>query len=122
MMSEASPPAVTEPMLLDTRRSEGRAEIDLVVPATLSYFRGHFPGFPVLPGVVQLHWAIAFGRRSFALGAAPPDTVQVKFRSVIAPDERICLVLNHDASRRKLSFEYRDANAVRSSGVVTFAP
>jgi 3-hydroxymyristoyl/3-hydroxydecanoyl-(acyl carrier protein) dehydratase len=111
---------VTEPDAIETRHSEKGVELDLLLPRSLLYFDGHFRGFPVLPGVVQLHWAIAFGRRYFAIGAAPPESVQVKFRSVIGPAERICLALRHDGSRRKLAFEYRDAVATRSSGVVSF--
>jgi 3-hydroxymyristoyl/3-hydroxydecanoyl-(acyl carrier protein) dehydratase len=112
----------TEPVVLDVRTSDARAELDLLIPETLLFFRGHFPGFPVLPGVVQLHWAIALGRQYFKLNYTSPEAVQVKFRSVIVPEENIRLVLGHDAPRRKLSFEYRDATGPRSSGVVAFAP
>jgi 3-hydroxymyristoyl/3-hydroxydecanoyl-(acyl carrier protein) dehydratase len=117
----AATPVVTEPDVIETRRSEKGVELELRVPRDLMYFKGHFPGFPVLPGVVQLHWAIALGQRYFDLGTASPEVVQVKFRSVIIPAERIRLALGHDASRRRLSFEYRDATAARSSGVVSFA-
>lgn len=119
MMTEVA--TSTEPVTISERRSDRRVEIDLLIPAALSYFQGHFRNFPVLPGVVQLHWTIAFGRRHFSIGASPPETMQLKFRSIIVPNERICLMLGHEAERRRLSFEYRDAETVRSSGLVTFA-
>lgn len=119
-MSDATP-AATEPVVLDLRREDARVALDLLIPETLLFFRGHFPGFPVLPGVVQLHWAIDIGRRQFGLTGAAPESVQVKFRNVIGPNERISLLLGHDAARRKLTFEYRDALGPRSSGAVAFA-
>lgn len=120
-MTEAAPPLTTEPVTLDARRTGSRVELDLLIPTTLSFFQGHFREFPVLPGVVQLHWSIAFARRHFNFDASPPESLQVKFKSIIVPNEKICLVLNYEMERRKIAFEYRDAEAVRSSGAVTFA-
>ena len=56
-----------------------------VVPADLPFFEGHFPGHPILPGVVALGWLLA-GAKRFAghpLGAA--ELRNVKFQVVIAP-------------------------------------
>ena len=114
-------PLILEPMVLHERKGADRVEIDLLIPEALYFFQGHFPDYPVLPGVVQLHWSIALGRRYFSLGASSAESVQVKFRSIIVPGATIRLTLSHDAARRKLSFEYRDAEAICSSGLVTFA-
>jgi len=37
-------------------------ELDLRVPPDLEYFAGHFPGIPILPGVVQIDWSVRLGR------------------------------------------------------------
>jgi 3-hydroxymyristoyl/3-hydroxydecanoyl-(acyl carrier protein) dehydratase len=121
-MTSAPAEAIDEPVTLAVDQSNDRVELDLLIPANLSSFRGHFPELPILPGIVQVHWAIGFARLYFPIDASPPRAMQVKFRNVITPDERIRLVLTYAPDRRKLSFECRDAQAVRSSGVITFAP
>lgn len=110
----------TEPVILSVNKSDQRVDLDLLVPETLSYFRGHFPRFPVLPGVVQVHWATGYGRRYFGVGQVA--TLQVKFRSIIAPGERIRLALAHLSERNRLDFEYSENEVVRSSGTIIFEP
>ena len=50
------------PDILATRPSPDGIRVDLRVPADLACFPDHFPGFPLLPGVVQLDWALALAR------------------------------------------------------------
>jgi 3-hydroxymyristoyl/3-hydroxydecanoyl-(acyl carrier protein) dehydratase len=94
--------------------------LGLLIPPDLLYFRGHFPAFPVLPGVVQLHWAIGFGRRYLPVGSGAARTVRVKFVRPIGPGARVVLSLVHDSSVDRLAFDYADGDTAFSSGLVSF--
>ena len=53
------------PQVLSSTASGDRATYRIRVPPALEHLRGHFPGFPILPGIVQLDWAVRFGRLHF---------------------------------------------------------
>src|SRR5690242_4306687 len=44
-----------------------QAIMHLQIQADLIYFAGHFPDFPLLPGVVQLDWAIHYAKLIFGM-------------------------------------------------------
>ncbi len=112
---------IQSPEITAVAQSEDRVELSLVIPETLLYFRGHFPGFAILPGVVQLDWAIHYGAQYFALGAVCAGTVRIKFRKPIRPNHRVTLSLKHVRSRNSIQFDYTDADGACSSGQVGFA-
>ena len=118
LFSEAQPqyPAVT-----DIERTAECAKFKLVIPAALLYFSGHFPGFELLPGVVQVHWAIQYATQEFPLGAVFPTIIRIKFRKPIRPNHSLTLVLKYVPSRKTLHFEYVDAEGPCSSGQIGFA-
>ncbi len=118
-MSDA-PPDQAHPTILAERISEGRVELDLHLPAQLLFFRGHFDTYPVLPGIVQLHWAVHYARRYFVLEESFPSSFLVKFRDLIRPGEALTLSLERRAQR--IAFEYKTAGQSRSLGQVTFTP
>ena len=80
-------------------------EIKCHVPADLSWFAGHFPEQPVLPGVVQTHWAGELSAVLFPVG----DFQQVnglKFKSMILPDTHVILSLVFKAEKSNVAFRY----------------
>jgi 3-hydroxymyristoyl/3-hydroxydecanoyl-(acyl carrier protein) dehydratase len=101
-------------------RSVDRLSLRFVVPPTLRYFEGHFDGCPVLPGVVQVGWAIELARLHLSFSARFRSLAAVKFTRVIQPDLGLTLELGANATRRELSFEYRCGNTSCSSGRVLF--
>jgi len=112
---------ITNPEIVGVEKSEETAEMKLVVPETLHYFRGHFPGFAILPGVIQLDWAIQYGKQHFALGEVFASTIKVKFRKPIRPGHHVTLSIKYVRSRNCIHFDYADAEGPCSSGQVGFA-
>jgi 3-hydroxymyristoyl/3-hydroxydecanoyl-(acyl carrier protein) dehydratase len=112
---------INSPEIIGVARSEEQAELKLVVPQALLYFRGHFPGFAILPGVVQLDWAIQYGRQHCALGAVFASTIRIKFRKPIRPNHHLTLNIKYMRSRNCIYFDYADAEGVCSSGQIWFA-
>jgi 3-hydroxymyristoyl/3-hydroxydecanoyl-(acyl carrier protein) dehydratase len=95
------------------------------VPASLRYFEGHFPDVALLPGVVQIGWAVELARKYLP----PADTQRlarfralsgVKFTRVIQPGAEVSLRLSLDAARHELAFEYHSEGHACSLGRVLF--
>lgn len=101
-------------------RANDRLSLRFVVSPTLPYFEGHFADVPVLPGVVQVGWAIEFARIHVPFSARFRSLAAVKFRRVIQPRAAVTLDLVANAARRELAFEYRCGDEACSSGRILF--
>lgn len=104
------------PEILKQEQIEGEWHLDLSVPPDLAYFSGHFPTAPVLPGVVQVDWALAIGQRLLDLPPKFAGMEVLKFQQLVRPGDRISLSLRFDAERSKLYFAFRNGDAPCSSG------
>ena len=113
---------IKNPEVISMTRSEDQVELSLMIPPALLYFRGHFPNFAILPGIVQLDWAIQYGNRHFELGDVSPTTIRIKFRKPIRPDHRVTLTLKYLRARKGIEFNYADAEGACSSGKIGFEP
>lgn len=107
-----------EPEILAERFDAKRAERELCVPPTLACFPGHFPGQPIVPGVVQLDWAMSLAARW--LGGAPwPRRIDgLKFKSPLLPGQLATLALERD--ERGVRFEIACGTTVFSLGRLVF--
>lgn len=88
----------------------------LTVPAGLLYFDGHFTVAPVLPGVVQVDWAIHYGRLHFGLTGPFAGMNALKFQQMIRPGVPLSLELTWDAVKRSLNFRYFSDAGAHASG------
>ncbi|HLN22606.1 MAG TPA: hydroxymyristoyl-ACP dehydratase [Patescibacteria group bacterium] len=106
------------PDILDIQTTGDQAVLTLAVPQTLAVFDGHFPGNPILPGVVQIDWAMRLAVGHLGIADPVARDFQVKFRRIIQPGVRLALTLRHDRVKQALAFEYRIGDEVASSGRV----
>ena len=107
-----------DPIVVDCRVEAFSAAVDLIVPDELHYFRGHFPGMPVVPGVVQIKWAIALGRLYLRAAPAFRGLEALKFQQIMRPGARVTLELQHAEAAGKLRFAFGSEHARYSSGRV----
>jgi 4-coumarate--CoA ligase (photoactive yellow protein activation family) len=101
-----------------TELEGGKLRFEL--PANYGYFRGHFDGNPILPGVVQLEQiALRVARERFPGLGALARLTRVKFKRPISPGEQ--LVLGIDLKNgSQVHFELRCNDAPAASGILHF--
>jgi len=111
-------------MALFDDKSDGPEQrtIAITIPRDWHFFRGHFDGFPILAGVVQLNEIVMRELR-----ACWPEhrrlrrITALKFRKPIAPGDVLELALVRTPPA-KVAFELRRGTAVASSGTFEFEP
>ena len=86
------------------------------VPADHPAFNGHFPGHPILPGVVLLDRAIFLAHSQRSDGGLTVS--QCKFLSTVGPEEVLTFVLTPDARGGwRFAVEGADGRAVASGSL-----
>ncbi|MGY4492012.1 AMP-binding protein [Pseudomonas sp. TE3610] len=108
--------------VLARQHVDGEWQLQLGVPVDLAYFSGHFPVAPVLPGVVQVDWALALGQECLTLPPRFAGMEVLKFQQLVRPGDRLDLTLRFDAERGKLHFSYRQGGNPCSSGRILLEP
>jgi len=106
------------PERLATRDADGARVVELRVPRDHACFAGHFPGRPIVPGVVLLHWAVVELARwqERALDIAALEAL--KFRRPLLPGEAFALRLERASAPNSFAFEISDDAGPISSGRV----
>jgi len=91
----------------------------LDISPALGWFRGHFPGRPVLPGIVQVHWAVLVSAAYFGLHPVPAVINRLKFKNVIVPPSVVELSVAR-STKGEISFAYTGVGKQYSEGRLVF--
>ena len=86
--------------------------VPLPFPADHPVFAGHFPGHPIVPGVLLLDWAQAAVEAQ--LGQSVMALTEAKFHSPATPAD--ALELNFEVGTASVRFEIRSAARKIASG------
>ena len=92
----------------------------MTLTADLAVFDGHFPGSPILAGVAQVDWAIAFARERFAMPPVFLRLEALKFTHPARIGDVLELEMRWNAAANALQFEYRSVAGRHSGGRIVF--
>jgi len=111
----------SQPLLPDIRgerRDTDRVELELHVPPDLVHFEGHFPGYPILPGVVQIDWAMRFARTLLPCRGEFSAMENIRFQSIVRPGMQLSLTLMLKDAGTRIAFAYSAGGRKCSSGTI----
>lgn len=118
-----SPPPVVLPVIVKAEQeNESSVLLHLIIPKDLQYFDGHFEKHPILPGVVQTHWAEHYSREYFSFSENFSGLSNIKFQQIITPGQTVTLSLNlsQKAETSSISFIYSSDSGKHASGKLNF--
>ena len=106
------------PTIIDINKdinTPNQIDIKLDIAPEIIYFAGHFENHPVLPGVVQLDWALHFAKSYLNINKTNFAHIeQMKFSKIITPNIKIFLHLSLEEN--KLKFKFYNENTIYSIG------
>jgi 3-hydroxymyristoyl/3-hydroxydecanoyl-(acyl carrier protein) dehydratase len=115
------------PMLYDMNMSarkhgeDGTLSAEVYVPAGASWFDGHFPGWPVLPGIAQLGMVYELVRHALDGPVRVAEVSRVRFKQRIAPDDRLTVVAELRPGGGRYAFRITRGDEVVCTGTMTVA-
>jgi 3-hydroxymyristoyl/3-hydroxydecanoyl-(acyl carrier protein) dehydratase len=107
------------PRILSSEGDASNRKYRLDIDPGLEWFRGHFPGRPVLAGIVQVHWAVLLSASCFGIEQLPLEIKRLKFKNLVIPPDVLDLSLQR-LTEREVSFVYAGAAGQCSEGRLVF--
>lgn len=86
------------------------------IPYDLRHFSGHFAQTPIVPGVLQVQWAIEQARATLQPELPFLGMEALKFQRLMRPGDALVLGLRWDEGRGKLYFQFTGPNGPCSLG------
>lgn len=95
--------------------------VPLTVPKDEPYFAGHFPGNPLVPGVVVLQYVVEEIARRVGPGQVPHQIQTVKFLAPLRPGDRMTIELEF-TGEASVTFSCRVGDRRIAAGLMTMRP
>jgi 3-hydroxymyristoyl/3-hydroxydecanoyl-(acyl carrier protein) dehydratase len=76
---------------MDANAPAGRLTGQASFPTDSPWFKGHFPGDPLLPGIAQLHLVLETIRAALGENVCLTGLKRVRFKRIIRPEETMAV-------------------------------
>ena len=108
---------VPEPIMQNVIKTNSEFVADMVFLKDSSYFCGHFPNQPILPGVIQIYFVMNFIKKYFHFTPNDYHILKLKFSNLILPDTNVHFELKR-ISENEFIFGYSSDNSKYSNGMI----
>lgn len=108
------------PEIVNRTLESNELRLSLKIPENLLYFDGHFDKAPILPGVVQLHWAQYFAQQAFQINGEFKELQALKFQKIAVPLQNMTLEISNKPEKGKVHFSYYSEKGQHSSGRIVY--
>ena len=95
-------------------------ETEIVFSSDEPFFKGHYPGSPVTPGVILVDRAVRAAERMLGRAVALEGMKKVKFSRSVLPDEKVLLRLERKCEE-EISYSFSKDGSQCASGVLVLA-
>lgn len=99
-------------------RSADRVRLSVRIAPELAWFRGHFPGQPILPGISQVHMSALLAGSLLDFWPSSAVMNRVKFKDLVRPGDVLEVTLEADRERGRLTFRWLHAHGTESAAGV----
>ena len=106
------------PLVFDSQITENSFTANMVFPSDMPCFKGHFNGYPVLAGVVQVGVANNIAQQFFKCSSPMKTLKKIKFTGVITPGKKIAFSLTQKS--QDFTFSYSKGESQCSSGILSY--
>lgn len=100
--------------------TDGRIECEVELTAEHPHLRGHFVGFPVLPGISQVDLVLHLLARKLGRKIGLTSVQKTKFTALLQPATTFRAAVEFGGGLARWSFQ--DDRAVYSRGTLTYEP
>lgn len=100
---------VAEPIMQNIIKTDTKISADLTFLKDSSYFIGHFPGHPILPGVIQIYFVLLLIKQYFNVEINDYHILRLKFSNLILPDIPVHLELERNGEN-EFVFNYNNGD------------
>jgi len=109
------------PPFVVTSREECEMTATLPLSDCMQAFDGHFPQVAILPGVIQIDWALRLAQRHFPIEGHFSGLKQIRFQRILRPEDEVTLSLRFFPEKNEVRFAYASKQGVHSQGQALFA-
>lgn len=102
------------PIIIQQQLEQDHAELCLEFLPELECFKGHFPNFPIYPGVGQIGFLLKFSQQLWISLGFCTGYEQLKFQELIHPGDVLVLHLQRQQHKVQFSLEQTDGKRVAS--------
>lgn len=109
----------TWPDVIEQTSLDDGVALTLRLPAGHACFAGHFPDFPLVPGVVQIGWAVQMAAHYLQRQGDPQTLDRIKFMHPILPGDTFTLSLLQKGTGQ-VHFRFLKAEQVLAAGRLVY--